>query len=183
MALIFNSQSPTSVVYNGSAVTRLIYNNTEYFHRYYDNGAVATWFGGFNSYAITGLAGSVTFFSTYINISAGFQGGTGANERSISTANSVNLTGINTLYITWDGQVTNGTSQFSAFIVGTNPAVGFSTFTSRIILNTQDFSGPITSSLDVSGLTGNYFIRVHQRDSSTSSLTGGQIQVYRIWGS
>jgi hypothetical protein len=183
MALIFNSQSPTSVVYNNSPVTRLIYNGTEYFHRYYDNGAVATWFGGFNAYAVTGTNGSVTFFSSYINIAAGYTGSTTANERSIATANSINLTGINTLYITWDGQVTNGTSQTSNFIVSTTQNGGFNTFTSRTQVLTQDFSGPITSSINVSGLSGNYFIRINQRDGSTSSLTGGQIQIYRIWGS
>jgi hypothetical protein len=134
---------------------------------------------------VLGTDGSVVFEESFVVISAGFTGSASGNhERSISTENDVDLTNIDTLFIDWFGETTGTTSQTTNFIVGTSSSAGFGTFSARTQVATSTFAstGRTVASLNVSGLSGNFFIRVHQRDSHNPTTSGGRVTVYRIWG-
>jgi hypothetical protein len=142
---------------------------------------------GSQSYSMTtgfssGTDGVVTYGGSFITVAAGFNGSnTTTNERTARTSSTVDLTNIKTLYIDWEAGFTGSTSQVAYFIVSTSSTGSQSTFAARVVRFNTDTARAI-SSLDVSSLSGGYFIRIHQRDGSTSNLNGGRIFIYRIWG-
>lgn len=131
----------------------------------------------------TGTDGSVTYGGSYITIQAGYSGtNSTTNERTARTSGTVDLTNIKTLYVTFDSYISGGTSQNFYFIASTSATGTFGTFNARASLSNAFISGTTTLSLSTSGLTGSYYIRLHQRDGSTSSLNGAGVEIKRIWG-
>lgn len=128
--------------------------------------------------------GSVTELSGSALIQAGW-GGLNAdiNERSWATTSSVDLTNVNTLYIDWDIQTLDFATGTAAIVAGTSRSVSFTSFSARTVVQIElgGSTGRQTSSVNVSSLSGNFFIRVHARDTR-GTLTGTQVTVYRIWG-
>jgi hypothetical protein len=183
MAINYNGTNITSVIFNGTTLGTVVYNGTIVFGGdYYTNGTQnVPWTTGFS----TGSFGSVLFLSSFIYVAAGDSGGESTiNERTARTTNAVDLTNISTLYIDWEGLTSSpATSQTANFIVSTSSTASFTTFNARAQVIFSAFSGDrrITS-LDVSGLTGTYFIRVHSRDGSSTFGRWNTINVYRVWG-
>jgi len=102
-----------------------------------------------------------------------------AATRTYVTNILVDLTKIKTLYADWTNTGNANGNNISYLIVSTEKSGGVGTYNARVY---QDniFSRTIKS-LDVSALSGLYYIRIHVRadgaDGNTSNLT-----VYRIWG-
>jgi hypothetical protein len=102
-------------------------------------------------------------------------------ERTLVTENLVDLTGINTIYIDWENTGYDGTagSNCSYLIASTSKNGDCSTYDARLLADTE--FGRQTSSLDVSGLSGEHYIRVHAQDLSSSYLRESEIYVYEIY--
>ena len=180
MALLkYNGQSLSAVRFNGTPLTKVYYNGTLVFSaqtNYFTNGTQnVPWTTGYS----TGNAGDAYIDSASMYLTAGYSG-TQVNERSLRTTNTVSLTGVNTLYCEVAFNSTGNAQSFS-FIASTSSTGTSSTFNARTQL-TGGFGDTQIISLDVSGLSGNYFIRVHSRDGSTASFNGNDATVYRIWG-
>jgi hypothetical protein len=187
MPITFNGTNITAVNFNGTSINTVVFNGTTVFTAaagasYYTNGTQnVAWTTGFSS----GSFGFVSFGGSSIFVYAGSSSGESTtNERTARTTNTVDLTNISTLYIDWEGLTSApATNQTANFIVSTSSTGSFSTFTARTQVIFSAFSGDRrTSSLDVSGLTGNYFIRVHSRDGSSTFGRWNEIIVYRVWG-
>lgn len=132
----------------------------------------------------TGTDGSATFESTYIYLAAGYNGtNSTVNERTARTSDLVDLTNIKTLYVLFEGFPRGTATSNNFFLVASTSATGSSsTFNARASIAYTFLSGETELSLNVSALTGSYYIRVHDRDGSTSSANGSATYVYRIWG-
>jgi hypothetical protein len=188
MPITFNGTNITSIVFNGSTMNTVVFNGTTVFTtapaetQYYTNGTQnVAWTTGSSS----GTDGSVSISSPYITIAAGYSGfNTTTNERTARTTNTVNLSGITTLYVELDTAVRGlGSQSIFHLIASTSSTASFSTFNARTSLTNQFATGSTTTiSLDVSALSGSYFIRLHQRDGSTSSAQGAITYVRRVWG-
>ena len=185
MPITFNGTNVTSVFFNSNPVTTVVFNGTTVFTsetQYFTNGTQnVAWTTGFSS----GTDGSVSISSPYITIAAGYSGfNTTTNERTARTTSSVDLSAITTLFVELDTALLGlGSQSIFHFIASTSSTSSFSTFNARASLTNQFAAGTTTTlSLDVSGLTGFYFIRLHQRDGSTSSSNGAITYIRRVWG-
>lgn len=164
-----NTYTIETLVYNGTVVWTAGVN-------YFTNGTQnVAWTTGYS----TGAYGSALLLSDSMYLEAGYAGTT-TNERALRTTNTVDLTSINTLYCEVAVNTT-GTSQAFSFIASTSATGSASTYNARTQV-LAGFGDTQVISLNVSGLTGNYYIRVHQRDGSTSSTTGSDATITRIWG-
>jgi len=152
------------------------------YSNYYDSGTQSyPMIAGFTS----GSDGSVSFNASNIVLQAGTGGfNSTTNERTARTTNAVDLTNIKTLYLDCIRGFIRGTGESSItyLVVSTSGTGSYATFNARASLTTQFVTARTILSLNVSGLTGSYFLRVHQRDFSTSGTQGAGIEVYRIWG-
>jgi hypothetical protein len=185
MPITYNGTNITSVVYNGTTINSVVYNGTTVFTsetQYFTNGTQnVAWTTGYS----TGTDGSVSISSPYITIAAGYSGiNTTVNERTARTTNTVDLTSISTLYVEIDTAVLGLGSQSTFHFIASTSSTGTRlTFNASATLTNQFAAGTTTTlSLDVSGLSGSYFIRIHQRDGSTSSANGAITYVRRVWG-
>ena len=104
----------------------------------------------------------------------------GSSFRTYVTNVAVNLTNINTLYIEWEnaGNPEN-IGNCSYFIASSSKMDGVDVY-DAILSKTLSFS-KVTNSLDVSGLSGSYYIRVHAGDTVSSGITS-LIKTYKVWG-
>ena len=126
-----------------------------------------------------GSKGSVDFNSNHIYLSAGGQDAA-ANERSIRTTSTISLAGVKKIYIDWSAGRT-GLSQYAALIVSTTATASYTTNNANLIIPNPSFSRRIDS-LDVTALNGNYYIKVHARDSrTTSGANDTKIALYAIY--
>jgi hypothetical protein len=129
-----------------------------------------------------GTDGLLSFGTANISLEAGYDGtNSTTNERAVVTTNTVDLTSYSTLHVEWDGQVTGGTSQTTNLIVSSSQLGGFNTFDARTQVLTIGFAGYQTDTLNVSALSGGYYIRINQRDSSTSSANGSRCFIKKVW--
>jgi hypothetical protein len=103
----------------------------------------------------------------------------GTSEVAWVTDRTVNLTSFTTLNITWQqvGDAVNTNS--SRLCVSTTKDDDSTVFDARIS-NTNTF-GIQTDTLDISGLNGHYFVRVHSRDNSGSISVDTDLIVYKVW--
>jgi hypothetical protein len=188
MPITFNGTNISYVFFNSTLLTTVVFNGTTVYTsapaqtQYYTNGTQnVAWTTGYS----LGSFGFVSFGSSSIFVYAGSSSGESTtNQRTARTTNTVDLTNISTLYIDWQGITSSpATLQTANFIVSTSSTGTFSTFNARTQVIFSSFGGDRrTSSLDVSGLTGNYFIRVHSRDGSSTFGRWNEIIVYRVWG-
>jgi hypothetical protein len=186
MPISFNGSTVSTVYFNGTTVSTVYFNNELVFFNeitYYSNGVQnVPWSAGYS----IGSIGYILFSQNppLMYLEAGSSGNVSVNERATTTTNTVDLTYINTLYIDWEGlRSTSSIGQSANFIVSTSSTASFTTFNARTQVIFSNVAGDRrTSSLDVSGLTGNYFIRIHARDGSSTSDRWNNIRVYRVWG-
>jgi hypothetical protein len=178
MPITYNGTSITGVRYNGSSVTTVIFNGTTVFTsqtNYYTNGTQnVAWTTGYS----TGSTGS-TSTSGSLYLTTGLSG-TQVNERTLRTTNTVDLTNISTLYFEAAITTTGNAQQFN-FIVSTSSTGSSSTYNARTQV-TAGFGDTQTYTIDVSGLSGNYYIRIHSRDGSTATFNGNEGDVFNVWG-
>jgi hypothetical protein len=185
MPITFNGTNITAVNFNGTSINTVVFNGTTVFTaetQYFTNGTQnVAWTTGFSA----GTDGFVSIGSPYITIAAGWDGSnTTANERTARTTNTVDLSSISTLFVELDTSVLGLGSQSVFHLIASTSSTGSRlTFNASATLTNQFAAGTTTTlSLDVSGLTGFYFIRLHQRDGSTSSANGAITFVRRVWG-
>ena len=141
----------------------------------YDNGTqVVPFTTGYS----TGANGSVTYDTSSIIISAGNMD-TIVNERSTRTTNTIDLTNVKKIYIDWQVSM-SGLSQVASLVVSTVQTATYST-NNAILSYTTAFSRRLEA-LDVTALSGNYYVKVHARDNrTTSGLNTTQVTVYAIY--
>jgi len=99
-------------------------------------------------------------------------------ERTYVTHIPIPLKKIKTLYIDWSGEATSLCN--FAFCVSTSQVSPRTVYEARILI-----AAPFTrtiSSLDVSALTGEYYLRVHSRDTTTITGANSLLKIYHIWG-
>ncbi len=119
-------------------------------------------------------------------------GSNGIVEVAFVTDEPVDLTGYLTVYVQWynDGASSNNNESYLIASTvrgidnGTNTG-GYNVYNARVQERNRFGSAEalVTSSIDVSGLDGLYYIRVHARDSITSRNNSAlsQLRVYKIW--
>lgn len=143
--------------------------------QYYTNGVEdATWVEGYSFSA----SGSVSKNADHLYIKAGNESGTSA--RTYVTDLSVDLTNIKTLYIEWENIGIASNSNNSYLIASTDKIGTTATYNARFHKYNR-FVKRIDA-LDVSALTGNYFVRVHATDTNSTADATSEIKVYRVWG-
>lgn len=141
----------------------------------YDNGTQVVPFT--TGYSV-GANGFVTFDTASIIISAGDMD-TIVNERSTRTTNTIDLTGVKKIYIDWQVSM-SGLSQVAALVVSTAQTATYST-NNAVLSYTTAFSRRLEA-LDVTALSGSYYVKVHARDNRpTSGLNTTQVTVYAIY--
>jgi hypothetical protein len=113
--------------------------------------------------------------STRLNVT----GITDVSEVGWVTDVLVNLTAYSSLKITWRQVGDANNNNASRLVVSTNKTADSTTFDARIS-NANTFSLQ-TDTLDISGLSGNYYIRVHARDNSTIASIDSDLIVYKIF--
>ena len=102
----------------------------------------------------------------------------GSAERVYVTDATVNLTNYGSLKIEWENTGDSKDENVSALCVSTGKTNWYNTYNARI-LEKQDF-GKKTSTLDISGMSGDYYIRVHTRDLA-GTATKAELKVYKVW--
>lgn len=145
---------------------------------YYDNGLEpVSWVEGYSL-----STGSTEKYSSYLYAKV-----TGAPSEIVwVTSTLVDLTNINILYVDWDKQKYHA-SQFSqmylsGLYVYRYDNASYGAYNARTII-WEDGVGRRTDSLDVSNLTGGYYISVGIRWTGTSdSGVNEDIKIYKIWG-
>jgi hypothetical protein len=101
--------------------------------------------------------------------------------RSYVTDALIDLTNVKTLYIDWESTGTSTAQNRCFFVVSSDKTGEYSVQT--LGLEIQNTFSRTISSLDVSSLTGQHYIRVHSRDNSgTANQANSIIKVYRVWG-
>jgi hypothetical protein len=103
-----------------------------------------------------------------------------ATRRTWVTAVVVDLTNVDTLAIEWEGTVASGSPEFAIFIADKRKQGTHSTDFAAKLTKTANFSRSVDT-LDVSGLSGYYFVRVHGRDDSSVTNRDVNIKVYCIY--
>ena len=101
------------------------------------------------------------------------------SERTFVTDIAIDLTAIKTLYIDWENTGDNHSDNKSRLIASKNKTSSAITFDAR--LSVDGSFGRATDILDVSGLSGSFFIRVHA-SLGTNVYRKSELKVYRVWG-
>ena len=99
------------------------------------------------------------------------------DERTYVTDEMIDVTNYNALKIEWHVQAMWG--GLGALIVSTNKMGNYLTYDAQLA-QAIDTDGRVIGSLDISGLNGNYYIRMH----AVSDLYGeapGEIEAYKVW--
>ncbi|MEG6615401.1 pyocin knob domain-containing protein [Peptococcaceae bacterium 1198_IL3148] len=99
-------------------------------------------------------------------------------ECAYVTSIEVDLTNVNTLKVDWEQSYADNNT-YSYLIVSTSKTGNFETYNARTYVRGQ-FARKIDT-LDVSNLTGTYYIRVAARRLDTASSSPSH-KIYRIWG-
>lgn len=153
--------------------TNLVYQSISYLYN------AGTQVVPFNTSYSTGANGSVTFGASSVSVSVGAFD-TIVNERSISTTSAIDLTNVKKIYIDWDGS-SSGSQQIIALVVSTTASATYTTNNAVLSVANPNFARRIDS-LDVTALSGNYYVKVHARDSRTlSGLNTCATNVYAIY--
>jgi hypothetical protein len=110
--------------------------------------------------------------------------GPGSFQRAWALDDAVDLTAFHAIEVEWEFEATvlSGTPVIAAALnVHTSKTASISSFTARL-LKTSGF-GRQTDRLDISGLTGELFIRLHglvNNNTDTSASGTGVLKVYRV---
>lgn len=121
--------------------------------------------------------GSVEKKTEHMNIKV-FNNTSDNGRRSFETNNLINVSNIKTLYVDWENLVGINDAS-SAVLYLANQKATYSTVSEVSVM--KNFSRTV-STLDVSQLTGDYYIGVRAFDVSASSNNPVDLNVYRVWG-
>lgn len=112
------------------------------------------------------------------------QGTAGNREVSFITTNKIDVTNIDKLYITWSIDATT-TSAGAHGLLGVasakNTTYSVAHYMAYAEVLRSAFSDISTSVLDVSALSGEYYIEVLS-NSATQSISSTIVKVYNVWG-
>lgn len=100
-------------------------------------------------------------------------------ERTYVTDKLINLSSLNRLVINWNYYTDDGTCH-AALVVSTNKTGSHSTSINKSV-SINGYFGSGESTVDVSELSGYYYIRVHV-SKATSNRPGASLYVYEIRG-
>lgn len=103
----------------------------------------------------------------------------GFGERSYVTDNVIDLSGYSKIFIDWENTGDENTSNNSTLIADSLQSFAFNGSVSAKLQKQESFNR-IVDELDVSSLSGDYYIGVNAADSAASGVTS-ELQVYRIW--
>lgn len=95
------------------------------------------------------------------------------------TDSAIDLTNFSTVFVEWENDGSASASNVSRLVVGEFQDGGSNSFTERLS-KTNTFART-EESLDVSGVTGSFFIRAHARDDSGASNNASSVRVYKLW--
>jgi len=101
-------------------------------------------------------------------------------ERAYVTDDTMYLTNIKTLYIDWENTGMSTPVNLSGFVVSPLKIGTVNQYTSRLF-KTSTF-GRLVEALDVSALSGVFYIRVNARDNFATGARKSEIRVFRVWG-
>lgn len=99
-------------------------------------------------------------------------------ERTWVTDNAINLTNVGTLEIEWANEGVSFSANITRFIVSVDKMGDYEVLTKSI-----NKTGPFartTDTLDVSDLTGNYYLRIHARDNSAAYARTSLVRAYKV---
>lgn len=115
--------------------------------------------------------------TNYMHLQAAYS--EGITDAAVRTSAKVDLTGIDTLYFDCENSGTDTTNNFLYLIAGSgdndNPGSGYS---ARLEIR-RNFERQIKS-LDVSALSGEYYLRIIARANLSDSAC--DVKVYNVWG-
>lgn len=95
----------------------------------------------------------------------------------------VDLTNIDKLYVSWEFVVIHAPTDAhnKAYLVVSSQKDGaLSVYDARVERGYAPDAGVLQDELDVSGLTGEYYVRIHSL--ATTQSRGSAIKTYRVWG-
>lgn len=135
--------------------------------------------GGWDTGINTGSGGiTINGNNVYFNVYVPETPDTAPVEKAKVTSNPINLSRIKTLYVDWEKI---GSSYSGAILVFAVSADKKSKYTASVVYRTTSTRSRIVSSLDVSEITGSYYIKmsgVTQSNHESQYLRG---YVYSIW--
>ena len=176
MAIKTNTGTMSKAFFGTSAVKKMYFGSSLVFSAstpYYTAGTEnVDWIKGSSG-------GTVTFntSSMYVSTSS-----TQTAVDSYAVTNVlVNLTNINTLKIDWAGSIYQQIIAGMYLCVSTTKLGTYGTYNARLYGGMASFARR-TDSLDVSGLTGNYYLRIHAQKSSSSVVGSASLTIYNVWG-
>jgi hypothetical protein len=182
MPFIFNGTTITDVVFNGVIIDTVFFNGVEVFKSFNpllfegqtENTSFVQGFNTGGSNAITEDYFDGIEYVTRISV----PGITGVSDLAWVTDVTVDLTNYSSIEITWSqvGDANNNAS--SRLCVSSNKTADSNTFDAR--LSKANIFSKVTETLDISGLSGSYYIRVHARDNSTIASVNSIVHVYKI---
>ena len=100
--------------------------------------------------------------------------------RTYVTDTLVDLSDINVLKIDWENIGASNVNNYSAFVVSTSKSADQAMYDARILA--QNLFSRKIDELDVSMLTGSYYVRVHARDGGSSVNIPSIVKCFKIWG-
>lgn len=125
-------------------------------------------------------SGSVSKQSDHMYLDAYGEGGQYTAERAYVINSVVDLTEVSKLLVDWSNSGTSVSTNESYLVASTNKTGAAATYDARY-RRTSTFSRQVDE-LDVSTLSGNYYVRVHARDAATGTYQRSTLRVYRVWG-
>ena len=178
MAIKTNTGTMSKAFFGTSAIKKMYFGSSLVFSAsapYYTAGTEnVDWIKGSS-------VGSVTFGASSMSVS------TSSTKKAVDsyavTNVLVSLTNINTLKIDWAGSATQKIIAGMYLCVSTTKLGTYGTYNARLY-GGDSFSPFVrrTDSLDVSGLTGNYYLRIHAQKSSSSVVGSASLTIYNVWG-
>ncbi len=178
MAIKTNTGTMSKAFFGTSAVKKMYFGSSLVFSAstpYYTAGTEnVDWIKGSS-------VGTVTFGASYMSVSTS---STQTAVDSYAVTNVlVNLTNINTLKIDWAGSIYQQIIAGMYLCISTTKLGTYGTYNARLSGGSGlDSFARRTDSLDVSGLTGNYYLRIHAQKSSSSVVGSASLTIYNVWG-
>lgn len=110
-----------------------------------------------------------------------YAGRSAREEGAWVTTDPVDLTGYNTLYIAWNNKSGSGADSLVALVVSTTKSATLNTYDARIYHAGATPDDNVVESLDISGLSGSYYIRMHGKDDDPTNVDDAVPCMYALW--
>jgi hypothetical protein len=99
-------------------------------------------------------------------------------ERTYVTDDPIDLTNYDTAYIDWKVGVSSLYST-GYFVASTDKNTSCTTYNTRVAINS--YTSRVETQMDISGLTGNHYLRVHAVKSIHPFASSITVYAYKIW--